>query len=35
MNDYEFPGGLLEMDSPYKRARDHADFLAPVVPVRA
>ena len=30
MNEYEFPGGLLEMDSGYKRAADHGAFLAPV-----
>ncbi|HMK93581.1 MAG TPA: saccharopine dehydrogenase C-terminal domain-containing protein [Thermoleophilia bacterium] len=32
MKEYDFPGGVLEMDSPYKRARDHADFLTPVAP---
>ncbi len=29
MADYEFPGGVLEMDSPYKRARDRADLVTP------
>ncbi len=28
--DYGFPGGALEMDSEYKRARDHGAFVAPV-----
>ncbi len=32
MKEYEFPGGLLEMDSPYKRAKDHEGFVAPVAP---
>jgi len=27
MGEYGFPGGLLEMDSEYKRAQDHAAFL--------
>ena len=26
-----FPGGMLEMDSEYKRARDHGAFLAPAL----
>jgi hypothetical protein len=29
--DYGFPGGVLEMDSEYKRELDHAGFVAPVV----
>jgi saccharopine dehydrogenase-like NADP-dependent oxidoreductase len=29
MAEYEFPGGLLEMDSPYKRAADHGSLLRP------
>jgi saccharopine dehydrogenase (NAD+, L-lysine forming) len=28
--EYEFPGGVLEMDSEYKRELDHAGFTAPV-----
>jgi saccharopine dehydrogenase (NAD+, L-lysine-forming) len=28
--EYGFPGGVLEMDSEYKRALDHAGFVAPV-----
>ena len=28
--EYGFPGGALEMDSEYKRALDHAGFVAPV-----
>jgi hypothetical protein len=28
--EYGFPGGMLEMDSEYKRALDHAGFVAPV-----
>ena len=28
--EYGFPGGMLEMDSEYKRARDHSAFVAPV-----
>ncbi len=28
--EYGFPGGALEMDSEYKRARDHAGSVAPV-----
>ena len=28
--DYGFPGGMLEMDSEYKRALDHGAFVAPV-----
>jgi saccharopine dehydrogenase (NAD+, L-lysine-forming) len=28
--EYGFPGGALEMDSEYKRARDHGAFVAPV-----
>jgi len=31
MADYEFPGGLLEMDSPYKRAEDRAALTRPVL----
>jgi saccharopine dehydrogenase-like NADP-dependent oxidoreductase len=31
MKEYEFPGGVLEMDSEYSRVRDHAALLAPVV----
>ena len=27
MGEYGFPGGVLEMDSEYKRAHDHAAFL--------
>jgi saccharopine dehydrogenase (NAD+, L-lysine-forming) len=33
--EYGFPGGALEMDSDYKRARDHAGFVAPVQERRA
>jgi saccharopine dehydrogenase (NAD+, L-lysine forming) len=28
--EYEFPGGLLEMDSEYKRAQDHAALTLPI-----
>jgi hypothetical protein len=28
--EYGFPGGVLEMDSEYKRAHDHGAFVAPV-----
>jgi hypothetical protein len=28
MPDYEFPGGLYEMDSEYKRHHDHASLIA-------
>jgi len=28
MPEYEFPGGMLEMDSEYKRAGDHKDIIA-------
>jgi hypothetical protein len=28
--EYGFPGGVLEMDSEYKRELDHARFVAPV-----
>ena len=28
--EYGFPGGVLEMDSEYKRELDHAGFVAPV-----
>ena len=31
MAEYEFPGGLLEMDSPYKRAEDRAALTRPVL----
>ncbi len=30
MNAYEFPGGLLEMDSEYKRHQDHHGMTAPL-----
>ena len=30
MKEYEFPGGLLEMDSEYKRAQDHRAMRAPL-----
>jgi saccharopine dehydrogenase-like NADP-dependent oxidoreductase len=30
MHEYEFPGGVLEMDSPYKRAQDRAALTRPV-----
>jgi saccharopine dehydrogenase-like NADP-dependent oxidoreductase len=30
MVEYEFPGGLLEMDSEYKRAQDHAVLTSPL-----
>jgi hypothetical protein len=29
MAAYEFPGGALEMDAPYKRAHDRALLLRP------
>ena len=28
--EYGFPGGMLEMDSEYKRAGDHGALVAPV-----
>ena len=31
MSEYGFPGGVLEMDAEYKRARDHGALLAPVL----
>jgi saccharopine dehydrogenase (NAD+, L-lysine-forming) len=31
MPAYGFPGGILEMDAEYKRARDHAALIAPVL----
>jgi saccharopine dehydrogenase-like NADP-dependent oxidoreductase len=30
MPEYEFPGGLMEMDSEYKRHKDHHDLTAPL-----
>jgi saccharopine dehydrogenase-like NADP-dependent oxidoreductase len=30
MPEYEFPGGLMEMDSEYKRDKDHHDLTAPL-----
>ena len=30
MADYEFPGGLMEMESEYKRAADGAALTAPL-----
>ena len=31
MDEYEFPGGVLEMDSAYKRAQDRAALTRPVL----
>ena len=30
MSAYEFPGGLMEMESEYKRHKDHHDLTAPL-----
>ena len=31
MADYEFPGGVLEMESEYKLARDRGALVAPAM----